>query len=86
MKAYKVLSQLNHDNLSYVPDEEISLDDRAAKSLLDCGVIELMNESAEVQEDTDPINDPGASIDNPDADDDQPNEQAETKPARKNKK
>lgn len=93
MKSYKVLSKLNHDNLSYVPGEEIGLDDRAAKSLLNCGVIELLNES-EKTTDTDPVNDRGANIDNPDADGEQEPEpeqeqqpaQQEEKPARKSKK
>lgn len=47
-------------------------------------VIESEGEDEDQDEspDTDPINDRGANIDNPDADD----EQAETKPARKSKK
>lgn len=85
MKIYKALSQINHDNLAYQPGEAIGLDDRAAKPLLDCGVVELMNESAEVQ-DTDPDNDRGANIDNPDADEEQEPAQQEEKPARKSKK
>lgn len=87
MKIYKALSQINHDNLAYQPGEAIGLDDRAAKPLLDCGVVELMNESAEVQ-DTGQINDRGANIDNPDADEEQEQQpaQQEEKPARKSKK
>jgi Mu-like prophage FluMu N-terminal domain len=49
-------------------------------------VIESESEADGEIQDTDPINDRGANIDNPDADDEQPNEQAETKPARKSKK
>lgn len=49
-------------------------------------VIESSIEGAGETQSTDPDDDRGANIDNPDADDEQPNEQAEAKPARKSKK
>lgn len=49
-------------------------------------VIESSIEGDGETQNTDPDNDRGASIDNPDTDDEQPNEQAEAKPARKSKK
>lgn len=49
-------------------------------------VIESSIEGAGETQDTDPDKDLGENIDNPDADDEKPNEQAETKPARKSKK